>query len=186
MEDTSMDIIGILFGAILMFVVPLFLIANKSDDISQLVAQSATSEFVNEVVRSGQITADEYQSFMTTLNTSGNTFDIDIHVQILDETPSKMVTDADAQKIGTNSYYSLYTTQVESKIGNSSATTSNNRVGKLILKQGDQVSITVKNSSKTLSQALRNVYYNVTGNDIHIIAAAASGTVTINGSTGTI
>ena len=186
MEHTSMDIMGILIGAILMFLVPLFLLADRADDVSQLVAQTATAEFVNEVVRDGTITSDNYQKFRSTLFSAGNTFDIDLEVKILDKTPSKMVTDSDIESIGNNSYYSLYTSQVEEKIGQSSTTSpGNNRYGKLILKQGDQVSVTVKNSSKTLSQALKNVYYNVTSSDIHIIVAASSGTVAINGSTGT-
>ena len=153
MEDSTMDIIGILLASILMFIVPLFLIADRSDDISQLVAQTATAEFINEAIREGQITADNYQRFVSTLYSSGNTFDID---------------------------------QVEEKIGLSTVNRENNRVGKLILKQGDQISVTVRNSSRTLSQSLKNIYYNITGDDVHIIVAASSGTVAINGSTGTM
>ena len=98
-----------------------------------------------------------------------------------------MVTDADPQQIGNNSYYSLYTSQVEEKIRQSVSNSSkNNKYGKIILKQGDQISVTVRNNSKTLSQSLRNVYYNIAGDDVHIIAAASSGTVAIDGSTGTI
>ena len=172
MENTAMDVVGILIGSILMFIVPLFLLADRADDVSQLVAQTATSEFVNEVIKSGQIASD------------GNTYDIDIEVKILDETPSKMITDNDPQKIGNNTYYSLYTSQVEEKIQNS-AKSSNNRVGKIILKQGDQITVTVRNNSITLSQALRNIYYNIAGDDSSIISAASSGTVSINGATGT-
>ena len=186
MEDSTMDIIGILLASILMFIVPLFLIADRSDDISQLVAQTATAEFINEAIREGQITADNYQRFVSTLYSSGNTFDIDLEVKILDETTSKNVTDNDKEKIGNNAYYSLYTSQVEEKIGLSIVNRENNRVGKLILKQGDQISVTVRNSSRTLSQSLKNIYYNITGDDVHIIVAASSGTVAINGSTGTM
>lgn len=185
MENTTMDIVGILLGSILLFLVPLFLVADRSDDISQLIAQTATTEFINEVIKEGVITSDNYQRFTSTLFSSGNTFDIDLEVKILDETTSKMITDATPEKVGNNSYYSLYTSQIEDKIGQSSKNTTNNRYGKLILKQGDQVSISVKNSSKTLSQALKSFYYNITGNDVHIIVATASGTVAINGSTGT-
>ena len=40
-------------------------------------------------------------------------------------------------------------------------------------------------NSRTLSQALRNIYYNIAGDDSSIISAASSGTVSINGATGT-
>ena len=186
MENTTMDIVGIFVAAILMFLVPLFLIADRSDDISQLVAQTATAEFVNEAIRAGTITSDNYDRFVSTLFSSGNTFDIDLEVKILDETPSKLVTDNDPEKIGNNSYYTLYTSQIEDKIGSSSSLNSNNnRYGKLVLKQGDQISVTVKNNSRTLSQTLKNFYYNLVGDDVHIIVATSSGTVAINGSTGT-
>ena len=52
---------------------------------------------------------------------------------------------------------------------------------KIILKDGDRISITAKNSSKTLSQSLRNIYYTISGEDIHIIAATGSGTIAVNG-----
>lgn len=185
MENTPMDIIGIMLGAVLLFIVPLFLVADRADDVSQLSAQTTTAEFINEVVKEGVITSDNYQRFTSALFSFGNTFDIDLEVKILDKTTSKMVTDSNIQQIGNNSYYSLYTSQVEDKIGLSSTSQGNNRYGKLILKQGDQVSVTVRNSSRTLSQTLKNIYYNISGADIHIIAAAASGTVAINGSTGT-
>jgi len=185
MEDTAMDVVGILIGSILMFIVPLFLLADRADDVSQLVAQTATSEFVNEVIKSGQIASDTYQEFTSTLFSAGNTYDVDIEVKILDATPSKMITDNDPQKIGNNTYYSLYTSQVEEKIRNSAKSSNNNRVGKIILKQGDQITVTVRNNSRTLSQALRNIYYNIAGDDSSIISAASSGTVSINGATGT-
>ena len=60
MEDTSMDIVGLFVAAILMFLVPLFIIAGKSDDVSQLIAQTATAEFVNEVTRNGTIISKIY------------------------------------------------------------------------------------------------------------------------------
>mgnify|MGYP004550531795 CR=1 FL=1 len=184
MEDTTMDIIGILLGSILLFLTPLFLIADRADDISQLVVQTATAEFINEVIRDGAITSDCYQRFTSDLTSSGNTFDIDLEVKILDKTTAKVITDENPEKTGNNSYYSLYTSQVEEKLGQPS-NQENNRQGKFILKQGDQVSVTVRNSSKTLSQTLRSFYYNVTGDDTHIIVAASAGTVSINGSTGT-
>ena len=184
MENTPMDIIGIMIGAVLLFLVPLFLVADRADDISQLSAQTTTAEFINEVIKEGAITSDNYQRFTSTLFSYGNTFDIDLEVKILDKTTSKLVTDANIQEIGNNSYYSLYTSQVEEKLGQPS-NQENNRQGKFILKQGDQVSVTVRNSSKTLSQTLRSFYYNVTGDDTHIIVAASAGTVSINGSTGT-
>lgn len=181
------SIIAIMISSIIMFLSPLVLIADRSDDISQLLAQTATTEFVNEVITSGQITTDNYQRFVSSLYSSGNTYEIDMEVKILDETTAQQVTKKDNSRIGNNSYYSLFTSQIEEKIGvsaaNANTTYNKTGTGMLNLKQGDGIFVTVKNNSKTLSQVLKNFYYNVTDGDLHIIAASSSGTININGAT---
>lgn len=183
MEETTVSVIGIVVAAIIMFIVPVILIADRSDDISQLVVQTATAEFVDDVVKTGQITDSRYQEFINSLSSSGNTYEIDMEVKILDENTAKKVTDYYPNKVGNNTYYSIFTSQIENKLGKSAESTANNNNGKLILKQGDQILITVRNSSLTFSQALKSFYYNVKGDDMHIITATASGTVAINGAT---
>jgi len=48
MEESTTDIIGIFAAVALMFLVPLVLLADRNDDISQLIANSATSSFVEK------------------------------------------------------------------------------------------------------------------------------------------
>lgn len=183
MEDTPVSIIGIIIASVLMFIVPLIMIADRSDDISQLVVQTVTAEFIDEVIKSGKITNDSYEKFISALNSTGNTYEIDMEIKILDENTAKAVTDKDARKIGSNTYYSIFTSQIEDKIGVSGQNIVNNTDGKLILKQGDEILVTVRNESKTFSQALKTFYYNVTGDEIHIITGTASGTIAIDGAT---
>lgn len=183
MEETTVSMIGIVIAAVIMLIIPLVLIADRNDDISQLVVQTATTEFVDEVIKTGKIDANTYQRFVSNLHASGNTYEIDMEVKFLDENTAKVVTDGDYTKIGNNTYYSIYTSQIEDKIRESASDTANNIVGKIILKQGDEISVTVRNNSSTLSQALKSFYYNIQGKDIHIISATASGTVAINGAT---
>ena len=175
MEETTVSIIGILIAAVLMFIVPLILIADRTDDISQLLIQTATADFVDEVIKTGKIMDSEYQHFIARLSTSGNTYDVDIELKILDENTTKQGDN--------NKYYSIYTSQIEDIIGVSGESTTNNTEGKFILKQGDVISVTVRNSSKTLSQVLKSFYFGIKGTDIQIITATASGTVAINGAT---
>ena len=171
MEETTVSIIGIFIAAILMFVIPLILISERADDISQLVVQTATAEFVDDIIKSGEITEDKYISFMSSLMTSGNTYDIDIELKILDENTAKLYLDDNSQR-DTNNYYSIFTSQIEEKLGNQ---------GKIILKQGDSISVTAKNSSLTLSQSLKAFYNGTKNTNIQIIAGTASGIVSING-----
>lgn len=181
MEETTVTIIGLLIASIIMFVVPIIMIADRSDDISQLVVQTVTTEFVDDVIKTGQITDNRYQQFINSLQSSGNTYEIDMEVKFLDTNTSKKVTDENKNEIGNNTYYSIYTSQIEEKIGLSAQNDTTG--GKIILKQGDVISITVKNSSATFSQALKSFYYSAKGADIHIISATASGTVAIDGAT---
>ena len=78
-------------------------------------------------------------------------------------------------------YYDKTSDEIEDILTKSGQDIGDDMEGTLILKQGDGISLTVKNSSKTLSQSLKNFYYNIAGSDIQIIAATASGTVAING-----
>lgn len=180
MEETTVTVIGMMIAIIMMFIVPIILISDTSDDIAELVAQTATAEFVDDIIKTGQITSNKYYDFLTNLNSSGNSYEIDIEVKILDENTAK---DFIGNIPGDNSYYSIFTSQIEEKLKQSEEIDNNNVMGKLKLKQGDGISVTVKNSSSTFSQALKSFYYKTTGADLHIIAATASGTIAIDGRT---
>ena len=53
MGDTTITIIAIFLAAILMFVFPLMAMSDRTDDISQLSVQTATTEFVDNVRTTG-------------------------------------------------------------------------------------------------------------------------------------
>ena len=173
MSDTFITIIAIFLAAILMFIVPLMTWADRNDDVTQLTVQTATTEFVDEIRRTGKLTWDEYNNFSSTIAATGNAYDVELQFKILDENPAKKDSQASGVTIiGENVYYSVYTTQIEDRLGTDS---------KYLLKEGDIVSVSVKNRGTTLAQTLRNVYYRVTGNDTYTISASSAGTVTVNG-----
>ena len=78
MDDTTVSIIGILIGAILMFIAPLIMIADRTDDLSQLSVQTFTTSFVDGIIKTGKITSDSYQDYISALNSTGNTYDVNI------------------------------------------------------------------------------------------------------------
>ena len=173
MSDTFITIIAIFLAAILMFIFPLMTLADRNDDITQLTVQTAATEFIDEIRRTGKLTEDHYNNFMGTLASTGNAYDVELEFQILDENPEKKsAQSSNIVVIGENVYYSVYTTQIESKLGTNH---------QYLLKEGDIVSVNVKNRGTTLAQTLRNVYYRVSGEDTYTIAASSSGTVTVNG-----
>lgn len=183
MEDTTISVIGILIAAVIMFIVPLILISDRADDIAQLTTQTATANFVDNVIKSGKISNDDYEDFCETINTTGNIYDVEMELKILDPNSAKQYTVASPTgDIGPNTYYSIFASQIEKKLADAYDVNAND-FGSIILKEGDFFSVIVKNKSLTLSQSLKNIYYKIKGESIHIILATASGTVAINGAT---
>lgn len=172
MNDTLITVVAIALAAILMFVFPLMTMSDRTDDISQLTVETATSEFVNEIRTTGKITSDKYSKFIETIGTTGNTYNIEMEFKILDENPGKKTTQTSLDKIGENVYYSIYTSQIESQLEDK---------GVYNLKEGDMVSVSVKNTNQTLSQQLKNFFYTVIGNDTYTIAASQGGIVSATG-----
>ena len=163
MGDSIITIVAIFLAAILMFIFPLMSLSERSDDIAQLSVQTTTAEFVDNIRATGKLTLDDYDKFLNTLTATGNSFDVDIQIQKLDENPGVKVTQGQKDKIGENIYYSVYTSQIMDE-----------------LKEGDIVSVTVKNTNKTISQLLRNFFYRVSGNDTYQISAQHGGIVMVN------
>lgn len=139
MGDSIITIVAIFLAAILMFIFPLMSLSERSDDIAQLSVQTTTAEFVDNIRATGKLTLDDYDKFLNTLTATGNSFDVDIQIQKLDENPGVKVTQGQKDKIGENIYYSVYTSQIMDELN------ANNEIK---LKEGDIVSVTVKIQTK--------------------------------------
>ena len=169
MGDTLITVVAIVLAATLMFVFPLMTMSNRADDVSQLSVQSLTTQFVDDVRTTGKITSYKYNKFVENIHSTGNTYDVEIEVKVRDENPGKKTTQANSKKIGEDVYYSIYTTQIENTLKNNNAYN---------LKEGDIVSVSVKNTNTTMSQQLSGgTSTGLTGT----IAGEASGIVTANG-----
>lgn len=164
MGDSAVTIVAIFLAAILMFVFPLMTMADKSDDVSQLSIQNSTTEFTNKIRTTGAISQNDYDNFAQTLAATGNSYQVEITVQKLDQNPAKKVSN-DGTTIGDNVYYTMYTKQVIDSLP-------------LSLNEGDIVSVSVENTNTTIANQLRNFMYRVTGNLSGNIVAQESGIVT--------
>lgn len=172
MGDTLITVVAIFLARILMFVFPLMSISERNDDISQLAIQTATVEFVDDIRSTGKITLDKYDNFIQTLSATGNSYDVEIIVKVLDENPGKKESQANIDKIGENIYYSEYTSQIEEELYKSKEKK---------LKEGDRIAVNVKNTNTTIAQMLKNFFYSISGNDTYSIEASHSGVVMTNG-----
>ena len=173
MGDSLITIVAVFLAAVLMFVFPLMAMSERADDISQLSVQTATTEFVNNVGSTGKLTASDYEKFLETITSTGNSFEVDIEILILDENPGVKTTQAEMTKIGENFFYTLYTSQVEERLNNN---------GRITLKEGDMISVKVKNTNQTISQTLKNFFYQLSGNDTYVILGRDATSVKVNGS----
>lgn len=175
MGDTLITIVAIFLAAILMFIFPLMSISDRNDDVAQLSVQTKTVEFVDNIRSTGKITQDNYDAFIQTLAATGNSYDVEMEVKVLDENPGKKTAQTSTDKIGENIYYSEYTSQILEKMNASSSKS-------VKLKEGDLVSVSVKNTNTTISQMLKNFFYSISGNGTYNITASHSGVVMTNGS----
>ena len=104
MSDTLITVVAIALAAVLMFVFPLMTMSDRTDDVSQLSVETATTEFVDDVRTTGKLSLDKYSKFVENIQATGNSYDVEMEVKTLDENPGKKTTQADATKIGENVY----------------------------------------------------------------------------------
>ena len=178
MGDSLITVVAILLATILMFVFPMLSVAERTDDISQIAVQTATVQFVDDIRATGKLQMSDYNSYVQKLAATGNAYEVEIERKILDENPSKKLTWASSKKIGENVYYSVYTSQILDEM-QKSASTDKDRV--YTFKEGDIVSVSVKNTNVTLSQMLRNFFLTVTGSETAQVEAAHAGMILLNG-----
>ena len=182
MQNTTSTIIAIILAGILIFIVPLATLTDRSDNVVQENVSLIVEEFVTEIRNTGKLTRAKYQEFVNKLEATGyTTYDIDMQLKILDENPGKKTSQANYTKIGENVYYVIYTTQVLKQLGIQIDDDEPSQNSELILKEGDIVYIEVKNADSTPSQTLDSSLLGFSNAGEYAIQASSSGMVTVNG-----
>ncbi len=173
MQNTTTTVIAICLAATLLFIAPLVALTERNDNVVQENVELLVNEFVTDVQNTGVITQAKYQSLENSLAATGNTYNVEIEVQHLDENPGKKTTQVNYTKIGENVYYSDYTTQVLEQLQN------NNK--KMCLKQGDRIVVNVKNTNRTQAQTLKGSLLSFTNAGQYTISASSTGMINVNG-----
>ena len=177
-ESTLMTIVGLFLVTTLMFIVPLMAVSERNNDIAQAAAQTAVADFVNNAANAGAIIPTEYEALLSELNSTGNTFEITIEVQHLDENFGKKNNTTSGNLIGENERYSTFTTEILDYMYPDDI---NNMIRNYPLKKGDMIIVTVKNTNETLATQLRRFAYRVTGKGTYEIVTSASAMVINDG-----
>lgn len=168
MSDTFITAMSIMVMVILIFFVSILSIVNQNDEITQTSVEAIIANFVNTVAREGKITPDSYDDFIQKLYATGNSYDINIEVQIMHNN----VINNNEKTIGENIYYSIFKNEIESKLNNGES---------YKLKQGDRIIVKTKNNNVTFGTQLKNFIYSIAQKDTIVIEATNSALVTTNG-----
>ena len=173
MGDSLVTVAVIMIAAVLLFVFPMMTLADRTDDISQITVQTATVSFVDEVRETGKLTEEKYSEYIQKIQSTGNKFGVEMQLQRLDENPAKKSAYEQSTTIGENTYYSIYTYQIEKELEENG--------GVIYLKQGDIFSASAANENQTLAASMKNFFYKVTGNSLYTISAEHAGIVLVDG-----
>ena len=171
MVDTIAIVLAIILAAILMFIFPLMQMSSENDNIAQVVIQSETSEYVARIASTGEITREEYDKFEQTIHATGNTYKVEFELQIADGNSDKKTSSVSATLVGEQEYYSIFTDEVISRLATE---------GVIELKKGDIITVTVKNTNRTLFQTLQAAFAS-TPSDSNVIMAQQAATVGASG-----
>ena len=172
MQNSTSTIIALFVAAVMLFVVPLVTLTDRNDDVVQENVKLIVEEFVTDIKNTGKLTMAKYQDFENRLAATGNSYNIEMEIQVLDENPGKKLTQANYTKIGENVYYSEYTTQILEKL---------DKQGTIALKEGDLVYVGVTNQNSTAAQTLKSSFLSFSNEGEHVIKTNSSGMVNVNG-----
>ena len=136
-------IVCILLASVLMFLFPLFYLAQKQDVINQVYVESKTVELVNDIKKHGYITSNMYERYLDRLGDTGNLYEIEIvhsHTVVNPEYDEDSGTFLD-------DYYTYYENTYQDDILKEIF----EGTGTYYLRQGDYISIKVFNKTETFA-----------------------------------
>ena len=178
MDNILMTVLALFIATILVFIFPLMSLTERNDDISQTIVQTATTEFVDKISLSGSIKPSDYEEYIQKIESTGNTFDVQIEVQHLDENFSKKNSTTAKDLIGENERYSTFGTEILDNMYLEDGSSQN-----YILKKGDNVIVTARNTNKTMAETLRTFVYKITGKGTYQVIASSSSMISNDGAT---
>lgn len=172
MSGSFKTIIAIVVASLVIAIFPLMAVSERANDQAQVIAESKVSEFVNNAATTGSIKFKNYNSLVSSLASTGNTYNVDIEVERLGENIGVKAAWIHGDVIGENSTYKIYTQNIEEDL---------NRVGVFNLNRGDKLTVSVKNNNKTLASNFRSFVYGISGKRNYDILADYTATVTKTG-----
>lgn len=156
-------IFAVILGIVLMLIYPLYQQAQKQDELSQIVAHNAVTEFVDAVRTKGYISPQMYLEFSEKLSATGNVFDIEMsHLHKKYNPLYSDPADPSTFQQSYEEYYDGHYTDEIMKVlfpEENIAADSNER--KYMLALYDYFSVDIKNRNTTMAQVVESSLFGV-------------------------
>lgn len=173
MSDTLITIITVTAILVIMFMIPSVFTANQNDKIAESATKALVEEFVNKEATQGKITSSDYDEFVRALDATGNSFEVDMQVQVFGDNPGVKGSATTALNvIGENLSHTEY---------NNTILTTLDSEGQYMLKKGDYFIVSVNNTNVTLGKQLQQFFYQVVGKKTATIDVNAAALVSVTG-----
>ncbi len=156
MKDTISVIFASIFLVLVIVLLPLFSILDRQDNIAYNVVLTQTSKFVDQVRANGFITEEEYMAFISTLASTGNTYNVTIEAykhKLIETSPgSNQFTDE----------LELYNTEdvadfLTNKEVNEEVDDSNRKQNIYLFEKSDEIYVRVYNTNITAGSVMYNM-----------------------------
>lgn len=168
MENNASVILAIFVAAVIMFGYPLITMAGKTDKAAQVAVESSTNQYVDTIRTTGKLKYSDYEAYLKEISATGNSFDVEMELQRLDENASKKAIQSEGTISSKSTYTTYYTTQILDML--------NTNNGTLLLKEGDIITAKVTSTNTTIFQQLTK--YLGKNSTTGAIVASSSGVVT--------
>lgn len=161
-----MDVFGkvilVVFVAFIIVFLPTSYTAKKGDAMDQILVQSETKKFCDDIRTKGYLTEERYLSFLSELDRTDNLYEVNMeHSHII--TDPKI--NENGEVMGYEEYgVSTYEDEIRTMI----------KDGKKVYRmaKGDSFSVTVKNRTDTYGDAFDKLFYGMKPSEITIFATA--------------
>lgn len=172
MQDSFITIIAIFLAGIVLFIFPIMAVSERANDQAQAIVERAISDFVAKSATTGSIKLADYNTLLTAVGSTGNSYNIEMSVDRIGENIGKKTSWTAGDVVGENSKYTVYTDQI---------TKSLNKNGIYSLNKGDSIKVGAKNTSTTMASSLRSMIFSISGRNNYEIVAEKSALVTATG-----
>ncbi|MBR3888210.1 MAG: hypothetical protein IKJ32_03840 [Clostridia bacterium] len=145
MGDSLSIVFTVIVAVLIMFLFPMLDSWERQDDLSYMAVYSATTDFVDAVRNTGALTSSMYNSFLTQIYGTGNSFEVTLeHREYL------VVPTGDINKPTEVDYLYHYTSEIESALNSGDV---------YAFDKGDFFYVSVKNTNKTQATMMKQTIY---------------------------